>query len=82
MMLRTLALLAGISVGLSPMVAAAQAPPARSAIEGDPVAKPQPPSRTQRATQRAAKLSRADKQPAGTENGNQPDRASAGGGGR
>ena len=43
---------------------------------GDPGAKPKRPRRS------AAAIARSDKQPPGTENGNQPDRASAGGGGR
>ncbi len=49
---------------------------ARNPVMGDPGNKPAP----RRPNARA--LARADKQPSGTENGNQPDRASAGGGSR
>ena len=53
----------------------------RNPVLGDPGS-----STTRRAvrptTRRAQAIARADKQPAGTENGNQPDRASAAGGGR
>ena len=52
----------------------------RSPITGDAVHKSQ--SRTSRASRRAAAIARSDKQAPGTENGNQPDRASAGGGAR
>ena len=53
---------------------------ARSPVTGDAVHKSQ--SRIGRASRRAANIARSDKQAPGTENGNQPDRASAGGGGR
>ena len=52
----------------------------RSPITGDSVHKAQ--NRTRSASRRAANLARSDKQAPGTENGNQPDRASAGGGAR
>ncbi len=52
----------------------------RSPVTGDAVHKSQ--SRTSRASRRAANVARSDKQAPGTENGNQPDRAAAGGGGR
>ncbi len=53
---------------------------ARSPVTGDAVHKSQ--SRASRASRRAANIAQSDKQPPGTENGNQPDRAAAGGGGR
>ena len=61
-------------------VALAQAPasgPAvtRNSVQGDPGVKPVP-----RRRPNAKALARSDKQAPGTENGNQPDRASAGGG--
>ena len=52
----------------------------RSPVAGDPVHKTQ--SRAGRASRRAANIARSDKQAPGPENGNQPDRASAGGGAR
>lgn len=52
----------------------------RSPVMGDPVHKGQ--TRVSRASRRAANIARSDKQAPGTENGNQPDRASAGGGAR
>ena len=68
-----------LAVGLllSPMLALAQPTPTRNAVQGGPVTKPVKPQRS-----RAAAAARADKQPSGTENGNQPDRAQAGGGSR
>ena len=65
------------SLMLSPVAALAQPAPARNPVQGDAVVKPAKRPRT-----RAAAAARADKQPAGTENGNQPDRALAGGGSR
>ncbi len=53
----------------------------RSPTMGDPVHKA-PRHRVSRASRRAAAIARSDKQAPGTENGNQPDRASAGGGAR
>ena len=52
----------------------------RSPVMGNPVPKSQ--TRVSRASRRAANIARSDKQAPGTENGNQPDRASAGGGAR
>ena len=68
-----------LAVGLilSPVLALAQPAPTRNSVQGDPVVKPVKPQRS-----RAATAARADKQAAGTENGNQPDRAQAGGGSR
>ncbi len=66
-----------VGLMLSPVLALAQSAPARSSVQGDPVVKPVKPHRN-----RAAAAARADKQTAGTENGNQPDRAQAGGGSR
>ena len=72
----------GLVLGLSPLAVSAQPAttadaPVRSPVQGDPVVKPTVHHRT-----RAAAMARADKQPPGTENGNQPDRAAAGGGAR
>ncbi len=53
---------------------------ARNPVLGNPVHKAQP--RANRAANRAANIAKSDKQPPGTENGNQPDRAAAGGGAR
>ncbi len=53
---------------------------ARSPVTGDSVRKTQ--NSMSRASRRAANIARSDKQAPGTENGNQPDRASAGGGAR
>ena len=69
----------GLMLGLSSGLASAQtAGPAttRNPVLGDPGTKPSS------ARPSAAAVSRADKQPPGTQNGNQPDRAAAGGGGR
>jgi hypothetical protein len=52
----------------------------RSPVTGDPVQKTK--KTMSRASRRAANIARSDKQAPGTENGNQPDRASAGGGAR
>ena len=52
----------------------------RNPVTGDRVHKAQP--RPSSASRRAANIARSDKQAPGTENGNQPDRASAGGGAR
>ena len=52
----------------------------RNPVTGDRVHKVQP--RTGNASRRAANIARSDKQAPGTENGNQPDRAAAGGGAR
>ena len=52
----------------------------RSPVMGDPVHKAQP--KLSSASRRAANIARSDKQAPGTENGNQPDRAAAGGGAR
>lgn len=66
-----------IGLILSPAFAFAQSTPTRNPVQGDPVVKPVKPHRG-----RAATIARSDKQPPGTENGNQPDRALAGGGSR
>ncbi len=84
MILRT-ALSLGLLCSLMGGAAYAQSNPGAPAVTsdtrnpmlGDPGVKPAP-----RTKPKAAALARADKQPPGTENGNQPDRASAGGGGR
>ena len=52
----------------------------RSPTQGDPGASPQQ-HRVKQTRARAVAIAKRDKQPAGTTNGNQPDRASAGGGG-
>jgi hypothetical protein len=69
----------GLVLGLSSGLAAAQTsgtPATRNPVLGDPG--------TTKSTARpsAAAAAKADKQPSGTENGNQPDRAAAGGGAR
>ena len=72
-----------LALGLSSGLAFAQSSgdqSARSPVMGDAVHKAQP--RTSRASRRAANIARSDKQAPSTENGNQPDRASAGGGAR
>ncbi len=69
----------GLLVGLGSGLAVAQtsAPePTRNPVLGDPGTK-NPSARPS-----AAAESKADKQPRGTEDGNQPDRAAAGGGAR
>ncbi len=69
----------GLLLGLSSGLAAAQttAPgPTRNPVLGDPGTK-NPSARPS-----AAAEAKADKQPRGTEDGNQPDRAAAGGGAR
>ena len=66
-----------VGLVLSPLLALAQPASTRNSVQGDPVVKPIKPQRN-----RAAAAARADKQPSGTENGNQPDRAQAGGGSR
>ena len=71
--------------GLGLGSAAAQtAPTTRNPVLGDPGVTPPPAVHRLRHRRHAAAVaaSNADKQPAGTENGNQPDRASAGGGAR
>ncbi len=73
------ALVFGLSSGLA-FAQTSGGQTTRSPVSGDPVHKPQ--SRTSRAANRAASIAKSDKQPAGTENGNQPDRAAAGGGAR
>lgn len=72
-------LAAGLMLGLGSGFAVAQtsgSSTTRSPVLGDPGAK--------RSTARpsAAAAAKADKQPRGTEDGNQPDRAAAGGGAR
>ena len=59
------------------------APPVRNSTLGDPGVKPaRRMRRTPETTARAHQEAVQDQQPPGTENGNQPDRAAAGGGGR
>ena len=78
----TMAMLIG--VGAAPALAAplqqslevTQEPGVRSPIDGDPGVRSFNPHWT------ARQWARADRQGPGTENGNQPDRAAAGGGGR
>lgn len=68
-----------LAFGLSSGLAYAQtsgSATVRNPISGDPGTKPS------RVRPSAAAVSKADKQPPGTENGNQPDRAAAGGGAR
>ncbi len=71
-----------LAFGLSSGLAFAQSgdQTSRSPVTGDSVHKPQ--HRASSASRRAANIARSDKQPPGTENGNQPDRAAAGGGAR
>ena len=57
------------------------ATPARNPVLGDPAPAPDV-VRTPDTPARAAGDAKADKQAPGTQNGNQPDRAAAGGGGR
>ena len=55
----------------------------RNPVMGDPGTRTTAPaSRAARARVRAAAIAKSDKQQPGTENGNQPDRAAAGGGAR
>ena len=91
-------LLATLALGIVPSLTMAQTatttpptttpatPLVRSPNQGDPVAQPTPPrprrTTTRAATTRAANSARTDRQAPGTENGNQPDRAMAGGGAR
>ncbi len=56
--------------------------PPRNPMLGRPGSSSQPATNRPSASARAAAAARADKQPPGTENGNQPDRAAAGGGAR
>ena len=66
-------------LGLSSGLAAAQTAspePARNPVLGDPG------TTNSKARPSAAAEAKADKQPRGTEDGNQPDRAAAGGGAR
>ena len=72
------ALVFGLSSGLA--LAQTSGDQARSPVTGDSVQKGK--DKTSRASRRAANIARSDKQAPGTENGNQPDRASAGGGAR
>ncbi len=69
---------AGAALAQAPASGQASTPAAtRNPITGDPGTKPVPPRKPN-----AKALARADKQAPGTENGNQPDRAAAGGGSR
>ncbi len=68
-------LLAGLLLSAGSATVMAQTAPARSPVSGDPVAQVAKPKASN-----ASRAARADKQPPGTENGNQPDRAAAGGG--
>lgn len=75
-----LALTTGLFIGMSAGLALAQTAPSntsRNPVQGDPGL-----HSTSSASTRAAEEAKADKQPPGTENGNQPDRAAAGGGAR
>lgn len=68
-----------LALGLGSGLASAQTsgyPATRNPMLGDKV------HRTSKAKPSAEAEAKADKQPPGTENGNQPDRAAAGGGGR
>ena len=83
----SLALLASIGIGsahaqstTSPVTPPDTAAPARNPVQGDPAPIPDA-VRTPDSSTRAAGAAEADKQPAGTENSNQPDRAAAGAGG-
>ena len=76
----------GLLLGVMPAAVVAQTtggtPPTtvtRNPVEGDPGAA-KPAMRQRPSTARARAVTRADKQAPGTENGNQPDRAAAGGG--
>ncbi len=69
----------GLALGLSSGLAAAQtsgSSTVRNPVLGDPG------TTKAKARPSAAASAKADKQPPGTENGNQPDRAAAGGGAR
>ena len=74
-------LFVGLLLSAGSSAAMAQTAPARSPVNGDAVTQTAKPVRPRPAT-RAARDAQADKQPPGTENGNQPDRAQAGGGAR
>jgi hypothetical protein len=78
-LLRATALIFGLSSSLA-FAQTSGGQTTRNPVLGDPVHKPQ--NRTSRAANRAANIAKSDKQPPGTENGNQPDRAAAGGGAR
>lgn len=56
--------------------------PPRNPNLGRPGSSAQPAPHRESASARAAAAARGDKQPPGTQNGNQPDRAAAGGGAR
>ena len=71
----TVGLLLGLSSGLA-TAQTASPEPTRNPVLGDQG------TSNPRTRPSAAAESRADKQPPGTENGNQPDRAAAGGGSR
>ena len=70
------------SVGAGVAVAQTTAPETidRSPVQGDPGAAPVH-GRHKQTHARAAAIAKSDRQHPGTTNGNQPDRASAGGGG-
>lgn len=72
------ALVFGLSSGLA--FAQTSGDQTRSPVTGDSVQKGK--DKMSRASRRAAASARSDKQAPGTQNGNQPDRASAGGGAR
>ena len=78
-LLWAMALVFGLSGGLA-LAQTSGDQTTRSPVMGDSVHKAQP--RASRASRRAANIARSDKQAPGTENGNQPDRAAAGGGAR
>jgi hypothetical protein len=75
--LTLIALMLTIGAGSAMAQTSPSPSPLRSPVSGDPVL-----HSAKRPTTTAARAAQADKQPPGTENGNQPDRAQAGGGSR
>jgi hypothetical protein len=82
-------LCAGLLLGLQTGAAFAQAPASGDATTPTPTTRnpvlgdagtPTPRHRVRNTHKRAAAIAKSDKQPPGVENGNQPDRAAAGGG--
>ena len=76
-------LAAALALGLASGAASAQtaAPAAGTQVVRDPILGTRG-KHVRKARPSAEALAKADRQPPGTENGNQPDRAAAGGGGR
>lgn len=75
-----LALVFASPIAFAPDAAAQAAPDVRNPVLGDP-GPVKPRTRVKQTPARAAAIAKSDKQGPGTENGNQPARAAAGGGG-